>query len=85
MIGGPIQVIAAVTAASLIPRALGLSWRESIFLGFLISLSSTAILLKLFHESAMVYPKRSGKAVPIQSLQKAPCKKNQDHLNRLSN
>jgi CPA2 family monovalent cation:H+ antiporter-2 len=54
LIGGPIQVIVTVAAASLISRELGLSWRESIFIGFLMSLSSTAIVLKLFQESAMV-------------------------------
>jgi CPA2 family monovalent cation:H+ antiporter-2 len=54
LIGGPLQVIATVVAASLISRKFGLSWRESIFMGFLISLSSTAIVLKLFQESAMV-------------------------------
>jgi CPA2 family monovalent cation:H+ antiporter-2 len=54
LIGGPLQVIATVVAASLLSRKLGLSWRESIFMGFLISLSSTAIVLKLFQESATV-------------------------------
>jgi CPA2 family monovalent cation:H+ antiporter-2 len=54
LIGGPIQVVLTMAAASLISRELGLSWRESIFIGFLMSLSSTAIVLKLFQESAVV-------------------------------
>jgi CPA2 family monovalent cation:H+ antiporter-2 len=54
LIGGPLQVILTVAAASLISRELGLRWSESIFIGFLMSLSSTAIVLKLFQESAVV-------------------------------
>jgi len=65
LIGGPVQVILTVAAASLISRELGLSWSESIFIGFLMSLSSTAIVLKLLQESAVFHPKRFVKGVPI--------------------
>ncbi len=50
LIGGILQVaitIAVVAASSLV---LGLPWGESVFLGFLVSLSSTAIVMKVFQE-----------------------------------
>ncbi len=50
LVGGILQVaitIAVVAASSLV---LGLPWGESVFLGFLVSLSSTAIVMKVFQE-----------------------------------
>jgi CPA2 family monovalent cation:H+ antiporter-2 len=69
LIGGPLQVIATVVAASLLSWKLGLSWRESIFMGFLISLSSTAIVLKLFQESATVDSPHGSTALGILIFQ----------------
>jgi len=69
LIGGPLQVIATVVAASLLSRKLGLSWREAIFMGFLISLSSTAIVLKLFQESATVDSPHGNAALGILIFQ----------------
>jgi len=54
LIGGSLQVLLTLTAASAIARHIGRSFGESIFIGFLISLSSTAIVLKLFQEKAEV-------------------------------
>ena len=69
LIGGPLQVTVTLVAASLISRKLGLSWRESIFMGFLISLSSTAIVLKLFQESATVDSPHGSTALGILIFQ----------------
>ena len=69
LIGGPLQVIATMVAASLLSWKLGLSWRESIFIGFLISLSSTAIVLKLFQESATVDSPHGSTALGILIFQ----------------
>jgi CPA2 family monovalent cation:H+ antiporter-2 len=69
LIGGPLQVITTVVAASLLSWKFGLSWRESIFMGFLISLSSTAIVLKLFQESATVDSPHGSTALGILIFQ----------------
>lgn len=50
LIGGPLQVSLAVLAAFIIGRQMGLHFGESIFIGFLVSLSSTAIVLKLLQD-----------------------------------
>lgn len=49
-IGGFLQVGMAVLVASLIFKFLDFSWNKSVFLGFLFSLSSTAIVLKILHD-----------------------------------
>jgi len=46
LIGGFIQVGVSVLLASIIYHYLNFSWAESVFVGFLFSLSSTAIVLK---------------------------------------
>lgn|SRR5690554_300126 len=45
-IGGFLQVGLTVGVAALVYNLLGNSWNESVFVGFLFSLSSTAIVLK---------------------------------------
>ncbi len=52
LFGGSVQVFVTLMAVALIAIYLGRSTGESIFLGFLISLSSTAIVLKLLQERA---------------------------------
>ncbi|MEX0810579.1 MAG: cation:proton antiporter [Chitinophagales bacterium] len=47
LLGGFVQVFGTIAAVFGIASALGLSWNEALFLGFLLSLSSTAIVLKL--------------------------------------
>jgi len=54
LMGGSIQVLLTVFAVFLIARQLGQPVGNSIFIGFLISLSSTAIVLKLLQERAEV-------------------------------
>ncbi|MBK0402270.1 cation:proton antiporter [Adhaeribacter sp. BT258] len=50
LIGGAIQVFATILAVNLIGHVLGFSTSESLFLGFLFSLSSTAIVLKILQD-----------------------------------
>lgn len=45
-LGGSIQVGVTVLVSALVYKFLGFSWTESVFVGFLFSLSSTAIVLK---------------------------------------
>lgn len=54
LIGGSIQVLLTLLVTFVIARQLGQPVGESIFMGFLISLSSTAIVLKLIQERAEV-------------------------------
>jgi len=50
LIGGGLQVAATILLSSIIIYAIGLSVRQSIFFGMLISLSSTVIVLKLLSD-----------------------------------
>ena len=54
LIGGSLQVLLTVLVAFLIARQAGQPFGQSIFIGFLVSLSSTAIVLKLMQERAEV-------------------------------
>ncbi len=54
LLGGSIQVLLTLLVTFFIARQLGQPIGESIFMGFLISLSSTAIVLKLIQERAEV-------------------------------
>ncbi|MBU4463880.1 MAG: cation:proton antiporter, partial [Proteobacteria bacterium] len=54
LMGGSIQVLLTFFVAFVIARQLGQPVGNSIFIGFLISLSSTAIVLKLLQERAEV-------------------------------
>ncbi len=49
-IGGLLQVGLSVIVATLIYKFLGFAWNEAVFVGFLFSLSSTAIVLKILQE-----------------------------------
>ena len=50
LLGGPIQVGVTIALVSLIARAVGASWPLAIFTGFLVALSSTAIVLRLYRD-----------------------------------
>lgn len=50
LLGGALQVVFTILAASLIMVKTGSSWDGAIFIGFLFSLSSTAIVLKLMQD-----------------------------------
>jgi CPA2 family monovalent cation:H+ antiporter-2 len=54
IVGGTLQVGLTILAVFFIARQIGLSPSESIFYGFLIALSSTAIVLRLIQERAEV-------------------------------
>jgi K+:H+ antiporter len=49
-IGGLLQVGLSVIVATLIYKFLGFAWNEAVFIGFLFSLSSTAIVLKILQD-----------------------------------
>ncbi|MBI5206922.1 MAG: cation:proton antiporter [Candidatus Firestonebacteria bacterium] len=53
-LGGTLQVIFTILVTSFIAWEIGKTIEESIFIGFLISLSSTAIVLKVFQQRAEV-------------------------------
>lgn len=54
LVAGPVQVMATGGAGLLFGRLLGQTWSEAVFLGCLIALSSTAIVMKLLQERAEV-------------------------------
>jgi CPA2 family monovalent cation:H+ antiporter-2 len=54
LMGGSLQVLLTFLAFFVISRQIGLPFGEAIFMGFLVSLSSTAIVLKLIQERAEV-------------------------------
>ena len=54
LVGGSLQVGLTILAVFLIAGRIGLSTPEAVFYGFLISLSSTAIVLRLIQERAEV-------------------------------
>ena len=49
-LGGFMQVGLSIVVTALIFYVLGFSWKESVFTGFLFSLSSTAIVLKILYD-----------------------------------
>lgn len=49
-IGGLLQVGLTIAATTFIYKMLGFGWSESVFVGFLFSLSSTAIVLKILQD-----------------------------------
>ncbi len=54
LLGGALQVLLTVAAVAFIAGASGSSAGASIFIGFVVSLSSTAIVMKIFQERAEV-------------------------------
>ncbi len=54
LLGGSVQVFLTILTFFLISLKIGQTLSQSIFTGFLISLSSTAIVLKLLHERAEI-------------------------------
>ncbi len=68
-IGGSAQVAATVVAAAAVTAALGLPLNQAIFVGFLIALSSTAIVLKTYMDRAEVDSPHGRASVGILLLQ----------------
>ncbi|MBW1894943.1 MAG: cation:proton antiporter [Deltaproteobacteria bacterium] len=54
LLGGSLQVFLTFWATFLISKQFGRAFGESVFIGFLVSLSSTAIVLKLLQERAEI-------------------------------
>ena len=54
LIGGSLQVLLTLLTAAFIVSQIGIPVNKSIFIGFLVSLSSTAIVLKIIQERAEV-------------------------------
>lgn len=54
LIGGPLQVLLTFLATLFLTRQFGHTFSKAIFFGFLVTLSSTAIVLKLMQERAEV-------------------------------
>lgn len=52
LVGGGLQVLLTVVAAAAIAHGLGLPLNKALFCGFLVSLSSTAIVLRILQERA---------------------------------
>ncbi|MGB9929921.1 MAG: cation:proton antiporter [Methanosarcina sp.] len=55
LVGGSLQLMITTFAVAIILSFLGVSQETSIFLGLLVALSSTAIVLKLFQEKGEMY------------------------------
>ncbi|MCB0794761.1 MAG: cation:proton antiporter [Flavobacteriales bacterium] len=53
-VGGGVQVVGTTAATALFARLWGIDWPSAIFLGFLFSLSSTAIVLKLLQDKGSI-------------------------------
>lgn len=53
-IGGSLQVFLTILATTFIAHFFGFDWNVAVFLGFLFSLSSTAIVLKMLQEAGQV-------------------------------
>ena len=66
---GGAQVLATVAVTALAFRALGNAWPVALFIGFLVALSSTAIVFKLFDESGEIDAPHGRAAAGILLLQ----------------
>ncbi|MFH2012116.1 MAG: cation:proton antiporter [Pseudomonadota bacterium] len=69
LIGGSLQVLLTILATFFIVWQLGQTFGESIFIGFLISLSSTAIVLKIIQEKAEIDSPHGGISLAILIFQ----------------
>lgn len=54
LIGGSVQVGITILVTALVSHFIGLSWEQAVFLGFLFSLSSTAIVLNLLQANGEI-------------------------------
>lgn len=69
LIGGFLQVFVTILSAGLVYYFLGNSWRESVFVGFLFSLSSTAIVLKTLQDRQQITAPHARNALAILIFQ----------------
>ncbi len=69
LIGGPLQVFITFTASYFIAREFGQAVNNSIFIGFLVALSSTAIVIKLFQDKAEIDTPQGSTALGVLIFQ----------------
>lgn len=67
--GGGLQVAATVAAISLLARTLGIGWATGVFLGMLVALSSTAVVLRLLADGGETYSPHGRGALGILIFQ----------------
>ena len=67
--GGALQVLITILICSLISRQFGLSSGQSVFIGFLVSLSSTAIVLRVIQQRGEVESPQGQMALGILIFQ----------------
>lgn len=68
-VGGMLQVVLTVIVTGLVYYFLGFSWNESVFVGFLFSLSSTAIVLKTLQDRKEISAPHGRNALAILIFQ----------------
>ncbi|WP_340295925.1 cation:proton antiporter, partial [Aquipuribacter hungaricus] len=68
-LGGALQVGLAVLSVAALCTAFGVGWRDALFTGFLVSLSSTAIVLKLLGDARETTTVRGRLAVALLVFQ----------------
>ena len=69
LIGGAIQVGLTIGLTAVLTNVLGFSWPEAVFAGFLFSLSSTAIVMKVLQEKGEVHSPHGKIALAILIFQ----------------
>ncbi len=69
ILGGAVQVGLTILVTALCLLILGMSWNSSVFIGFLFSLSSTAIVLKIFQDRNEIFSPQGRIALGILIFQ----------------
>ncbi|MDX1477878.1 MAG: cation:proton antiporter [Saprospiraceae bacterium] len=69
LVGGGLQVLLTIVLVCLIGMAIGLAWQQALFVGFLFSLSSTAIVLHMLQEHGLMDTRHGQAALSILIFQ----------------
>ncbi|MGM0497374.1 MAG: cation:proton antiporter [Bacteroidota bacterium] len=69
IIGGLIQVGLSIIFATVLSKLIGFGWNKSVFIGFLLSLSSTAIVLKILQDRNQITAPHGRNALAILIFQ----------------
>jgi CPA2 family monovalent cation:H+ antiporter-2 len=72
LVGGTLQVVASVAVVTGVLMAFGVPWRASVFTGFLVALSSTAIVLKLLSSRGTPLRRPGRRRSPSSSCRTSP-------------
>jgi CPA2 family monovalent cation:H+ antiporter-2 len=67
--GGSVQVVGTLAAVALLGWLLGVSWRQALFFGALVALSSTAVVLKIYKDRGELDTPHGRMAVAILLFQ----------------